>query len=673
LIGKIEPGAALGAAGGNANLEKAIDIKRRAQRCIQNGDLDGALKEYEKLIAVQDSDPYNYVLLADLLFKKGDMVGAAQRYVASIDAYEKATLYKNAIAVGKKMMRLSLSPTLVLHKLAGLHALDGLGTEAALYYQQYAEHLMRDNRTTEAADALRKAFEASPENIKALERLSEVHILDGDNESAARALGEAAVHYQSAGMLQDAERCRVKAGTLHEGPIPVPRPATLPPSRMATAEPGVVDFASPGSSDGKGLELEGSELTSISNDRVPAGETPASTRFSFKTDFENGAGRTPATPSEPPAEVSITHSMELTPAEAEPDQQGPPALTPTSEPAEAAPVAEYAPEGPGLRFESPAGDRAAPAESAPEAPADAGVVAAVERLLREAREQFRNGEREAASASLIEAARLYDDIGQHDSAATIYRNLSRTTHATREVMTLWLHNCESRSDRLEAAKVACELGDLALNEGDVEGARDWFQRASGMDATNETAKRRLKKLSEAGAGGISTATPEPDEASEDGRVEVAVGRGEAVTFDLGSLVSEFQRGVETQISGDPQGHYDLGMAYREMGLLEQAIDSFRAASGDPSFAQRCAEMAGRCMLDQGRFEDAAQEFQTALDLPGLTAEGSLDLRFQLGLAHEAAGRVEAALMEFERVYATVPSYPDVALKIRMLRKALESS
>src|SRR6185503_7513274 len=76
-----------------ANLEKAIEIKRRAQRCIQNGDLDGALNEYEKLVAAEDSDPYNFVLLADLLFKKGDTSAAGARYLTAAQAYEKAGLY----------------------------------------------------------------------------------------------------------------------------------------------------------------------------------------------------------------------------------------------------------------------------------------------------------------------------------------------------------------------------------------------------------------------------------------------------------------------------------------------------------------------------------------------------------------------------------------------------
>jgi tetratricopeptide (TPR) repeat protein len=159
---------------------------------------------------------------------------------------------------------------------------------------------------------------------------------------------------------------------------------------------------------------------------------------------------------------------------------------------------------------------------------------------------------------------------------------------------------------------------------------------------------------------------------EPGRVEVEVGRGGAVTFDLGSLVSEFQRGIEAQISGDAQGHYDLAMTYREMGLLDQAIEAFRNAAVDPAFVVRSTEMIGRSLLDEGRFDDAAREFETGLNLPGLTPMARADMRYQLGLAHEAAGRLEQALAEFERVYSMHASYPDVAVKIRGLRKSLES-
>jgi TolA-binding protein len=82
-------------------------------------------------------------------------------------------------------------------------------------------------------------------------------------------------------------------------------------------------------------------------------------------------------------------------------------------------------------------------------------------------------------------------------------------------------------------------------------------------------------------------------------------------------------------------------------------------------------MTGRCLLDQGRFDDAVQEFTRALSGFGGQPEAASGLRFQLGLAHEVAGHTQEALAEFERVYAEHPNYPDVAQKIRVLRRALE--
>jgi tetratricopeptide (TPR) repeat protein len=170
--------------------------------------------------------------------------------------------------------------------------------------------------------------------------------------------------------------------------------------------------------------------------------------------------------------------------------------------------------------------------------------------------------------------------------------------------------------------------------------------------------------------------PEPEtlqSGDENGRVEMALGRAEAVTFDLGSLLAEFQRGIEAQLSGDAQSHYDLAMTYREMGLHDQALESFRLAARDPAFTYRAAEMIGRCLLEQGRFGDAARELDEALRSPHVPHEAALGLRYQLGLAHEAAGDPRAALAEFERVFAAQANYSDVALKLRLLRQSLESA
>jgi len=609
----------------NASLEKAIEIKRRAQRCLQSGDLDGALSEYEKLTRAEDSEPMNFVLLADLFFKKGDAGEAARRYLQAVDAYEKAALYKNAIAVCKKMARLALSPVVVLQRLAQLHALDGLSTEAALYFQEFAEHQAREQKYREAADSLRHAFEAVPENVRVLEKASECLLLADDKAGAARLLIEAARHHAQAGRPDEAAQARARAEELMPGAEAAHEAASAPAElESAEPEPAGPEPAEPGSSEPEGTAAA-----------KPGGWEPMDSE-----ERVSGPEHRPNFAPLPPA---------------------PPGATAVSGEAPPAPA--------GLRFERP-----------PEhPPAEGGsALAEVEELLEQAAEKLKEGERDAASELLVRAARAYEAHDRLDNAAAIYRSLGRSAHATPEAMGLWLRNCELRGDIAEAADVACALGDRALNEGDTESAREWFVRALRHAPEHELARRRMQRLGSRSpqparppAAPGANGSPAPG-GEESGRIEVAVGRAQAVTFDLGSLISEFQRGVQAQLSGDPQSHYDLGMTYREMGLFEQAVECFRSAGRDPDFGQRAAEMIGRCMLDQGRFDDAVDEFTRALESLEGQPEAVLGLRFQLGLAHEVAGHSQEALDEFERVYAAQPNYPDVASKIRVLRRTLES-
>jgi tetratricopeptide (TPR) repeat protein len=338
-------------------------------------------------------------------------------------------------------------------------------------------------------------------------------------------------------------------------------------------------------------------------------------------------------------------------------------------------------------------------EVAPAAAADAvNGVADVEALLRQAEQEFRGGDRDAASRTLMRAAQSYEEFDKLESAAVIYRSLSKSPNAPGDAALRWFQNCERRGQKSEAAQVACEIGDRVLSDGDTASAVQWFERARGLDPANDHALRRLSRL-DAAEPAAAAAAPAPPPAPlpisppaaalpaapapgllppvapappGQGKLEVAMGSIDAVAPDLSALLGEFQRGVEALISDDAQSNYDLGMAYREMGLLDQAVECFRIAARSPAFVQRCSEMIGRSLLDQGLFDDAIAEFTSALTIPGLDPASAANVRFQLGLAHEAAGRSEEALSEFEQVYAQQANYPDVAQKIKALRRALES-
>lgn len=640
-------------------MEKAIDIKRRAQRCLQNGDLDGALSEYEKLTRAEDSEPINLVLMADLLYKKEDLVEASRRYLQAVDAYTGAGLYKNAIAVCKKMARLSLSLSVVLQRLAELHSLDGLSTESALYYQEYAEHQARELHFRGAAESLNKAFEASPENPRLLEKAAEWLLQAEDAAAAAVLLIEASRHFTRRGQSDDATRAQARAEEL------APDAGAATQSQVAEETPAVEAQVAEVLAD----EAAAAEVLAVEDEALaesPAAEPELETVTPLAGEFVDGLEQRPTferppAGNAPPVEVS----SDVTPPVPAGLRFGPlPEAAGTAENTEIAGNTETT---------ETTEARATPAATATAAISAMPEMSDIEDLLSLAAERFKNGEQALAAHALVEAARAYESLERLESAAAIYRSLGRSAHATPEVLDLWLRNCESREEFREAAEVSCGLGDRALNDGDLEIAREWFARALKHVPNHELATRRMQRLGPAATEDAPIVPPAVPGAPRgpNGRVEIAVGRAQAVTLDLGSLIAEFQRGIESQISGDAQSHYDLGMTYREMGLIDQAVECFRAAAHDPTFGSRSAEMIGRCLLDEGRFDEAAEEFARALAGFEEASEAGVCLRFQLALAHEVAGHAPEALAEFERVYAVQPNYPDVAQKIGILRRALE--
>ena len=148
-----------------------------------------------------------------------------------------------------------------------------------------------------------------------------------------------------------------------------------------------------------------------------------------------------------------------------------------------------------------------------------------------------------------------------------------------------------------------------------------------------------------------------------------MGRGEAVTFDLEGLLQEFQRGVDTQLEGDAQGHYDMGMAYREMGLHEQALDSFRIAQRDPRLALLCHEMSGRSLADAGQHEAAVREFMMGLKAPGIDATGEAELRYLTAMSLAALGDPAGAVAQLEIADMRHPGRADITQRLAEWRRA----
>jgi tetratricopeptide (TPR) repeat protein len=140
-------------------------------------------------------------------------------------------------------------------------------------------------------------------------------------------------------------------------------------------------------------------------------------------------------------------------------------------------------------------------------------------------------------------------------------------------------------------------------------------------------------------------------------------------YSVEEVFSEFKKGLERVVQrSDVDTHYDLGIAYKEMGLLDDAVQVFEVArqgcQGLPKELD-CLTMVGLLQGMRGEHQRAVAAFRDALGSPH-AAPREVSLRFELGLAHEAAGAPGKALGQYLAVQKAEPGHRDVADRVRTL-------
>jgi len=169
-------------------LEKSSGIKAQAQKHMSSGNLDKALAEYQKLLSLEDIDPYDYVLVGDVHLKKGTTERAVSLYSQAIDAYEKLGLYKNAAAIGKRILRLDPSQSDMYRRLGDIRLRAGLAHEAVQDFLTCHDIKLKQGDKDAALDALERASRANPSDTGLSEKLAGLYEQTGRPSQAAAEL-----------------------------------------------------------------------------------------------------------------------------------------------------------------------------------------------------------------------------------------------------------------------------------------------------------------------------------------------------------------------------------------------------------------------------------------------------------------------------------------------------
>jgi tetratricopeptide (TPR) repeat protein len=241
-------------------------------------------------------------------------------------------------------------------------------------------------------------------------------------------------------------------------------------------------------------------------------------------------------------------------------------------------------------------------------------------------------------------------------------------------------------DRSSMVEAYLALGRHFDTTGQRDKARAVFGRVLEIESFNPEARAALEAMDEAARiaaaqapaqpaseyvdlGSLILGDPEDRETTTRFVVEEREPTGDE-DKDFADMLAHFRQKVAENIEvEDSSSHYDLGVAFMEMGLIDEAIAEFQVALRGGSNALATLELLGQCFVEKGQFPVASRVLERALRLPNLSDADMVGVLYQLGRTHEALGNAGQAVELYERVLSVDIRFHDASQRTEALRRA----
>jgi tetratricopeptide (TPR) repeat protein len=682
-------------------------LKDQARRHERDEDwqkaLDLYLKAIDRLDGVDEPDVSIFNRAADLHVRLGKLDGALEFYERAIDLYLEADLPNNAIAICRKMIRHVPDRVETFRRMGQIRALQGFAVDARQNYLTYAEILHTRGQGDEALAALEELVQRIPSDWETRILLAEGFLKQDRMDDALTQLHAAWDHLAREGA--DEERAEaLKERILELDPDRVLEPSEAQGEEGAWAEAGTRGGEVPG------FEATGLEALAGFGDEAPSPTEPEPAAEEPEPVFD-----------EWPSQLE-GHPGDDLPAEA------PPPAEAGEEPGDVAAGLAFQEilEEPGTGRE---GELAAGAGPEPEL--EGGVEPAAYGELDPFLEPMDATGEAGLDFDGEEAALEEDDLpflevpepdsSEESSADLEYLHDFPGDGVEEEGDLPFLHvekdadgdEVAERRREVEAAfrsedrdRLITALGALgqALSDAGSPEAETIFGQLLQLDPGNPGA---LAALGRAGPfdGPLAEHAQEEDlvEMEGDGWAD-GPGDGEAPAetrgyVDLGSMIlddslgekttrwtvaaeepsgddaadfarmlSQFKEKVAQNLEGeDARSQYDLGTAYKEMGLVDEAISMFQKALRMEPGHLAAIEMMGQCFLDRDEPFVAIRVLDRGVARGSEAEDDLVGIYYFLGQAHESAGNPGKAREFYEKVFALDINFRDVTDRLRALR------
>ncbi|MDH4281339.1 MAG: tetratricopeptide repeat protein [Myxococcales bacterium] len=682
------------------NRNKVLEAARKYQ---SRGQYDKAIAQYKKLVDADKRDVRSLLKIGDLHVRKGDRGSAIETYESVAGHYAQQGFFLKAIAVFKQILKLDPSRLDAQLRLGGMYEQLQLTSDAMSVYEDVSTAFMRAGDTDQALHTLGKMVEIDPEHIPVRIKYAEALSRAGRTQEAAGEFEQGARLLKEQGRLEDyikvAERLLYHRGNdvrvakeLAETYI-----ARRDPKRALTklqicfkADPRDVSTLS--------LLAEAFLMLSQSDKAISVYREIARIHREAHRPQERMS--------------ALARILELNPN----DQEALTALRKTA----SASGQHYMPPGTLRQHASSSSALSSPSLSGASGLSSASSLSGASGImyLEEEIEDAStvSGALPAISDPSIEVGRSYSSVPAAPRPPTggrviPMRGLGPMTYAEFVALPLVGSKVAPAAAALSPSLMerTLDLADAYLVDGLFNQARAIVSELQLTLPNHPLVLDKAHEIEElaAASSGVSAVaqpiiqptvsslpvafiseSPEPEleleyeelQPGDEGFdfaerlaeelaevAEIAPMDEGSEMIDVETVFEQFKAGVAAQVSDDDSDtHFDLGIAYKEMGLLPDARREFQVAMADPRRRCLCWTMIGLIYMDEGQPRDAIEAFQSGLESPEKTTNETVGLHYELAMACEASGLLDQARLHYEYVFQREPQYREVGQRLQRL-------
>jgi tetratricopeptide (TPR) repeat protein len=670
-----------------------------------------AIAMFKKIERLRPRDPDIARKLGDLYGSQGLVVDARAQYLIVADAYTRAGDNKRALEVLHRIADLDPNNTEIRLKLAEGYVKEQMRREASSAFVQAANRLHQVGSHDKALDAFNRALQLAPDDMDVLKGLLETHIARATADEAAEILERAVENNQSdSELLAMLERAHLEAeepqgaekatkllmaqdasNYLHYLPVAALYLKTGAVDDTVRILNGIIERMLAGREEKELLELV-NQVLERNPDHLAALRMLVRIHWwqrdmeALRSALERLADSAEAAQKPEEERYALTQLVRLAPdnqgyverlnmlggmqEETTDDLPPIPAEVPTFETfgsfgSDAQPTDTEVSEPEVIAFETTQPEQPFSDPSASFADlGDDTIERSGEFQMVDYGDVTTEVTSDAVAGSATEPDRVNAMMRQELESVDFYISQGYTDIAVDTLDMLERQFGAHPEILARRAKLApAETGEVdASSVFEFEG-REEISTSQGADAIPIDASFTFGSIADEGNGPGPTTTQQP----------VSAGRG--LDSGLAELFEEFRAAEEEEIEdqADFETHYNMGIAYKEMDLLDEAVHEFQNAatavkpSDGTSRYLQCCNMLGHCFMRKDMVDAAIMWFKKGLAAPGHSEDEYQALRYELAAAYEQQGDLKQAQNLYTEIYGIDVSYREVADKLRELK------